>query len=71
MKYVFRGNVVFNYDETKNKLTTGKYIHNTDLPIINICKFIDDDFILMEQFFKNINDYKKDNTVELKDIVVD
>ena len=68
MKYVFRGNIVFIFDEDTNELLT-QIIHG--IPAINYCSFIDDDFILMEQFFKNINDYKKDNTVELKDIEVD
>lgn len=67
MKYIFRGNVVFDYNEDNNNLIA----IDDGIVTINHCKLIDEDFILMEQFFKNINDYKKDNTIELKDIVVD
>jgi len=67
MKYVFRGNIVFIFDEDTNELLTQMI---GDFPAINYCKFIDEDFILMEQFFTDINKFKRGEITELKDIVV-
>jgi len=69
MKYIFRGEVVFEYKEDTGELKTG-IVDGIGYPAINYCKFIDEDFVLMEQFFRNINDYKCGNITELKDIVV-
>ena len=70
MKYFFRGQVVFDYNEETDELTTGM-VDGTNIPAINFCKYIDEDFILMERFFKNINDYKLGKITTLEDIEVD
>jgi len=69
MKYIFRGEVVFEYKEDTDELKTG-IVAGIGYPAINYCKFIDEDFILMEKFFADINKFKKDNTFKLEDIVV-
>jgi len=70
MKYIFRGITVFDYNEKTGELLTTA-VEGTNIPAINFCKYIDEDFILMEQFFNTINKLRTTGeTVELKDIEV-
>jgi len=69
MKYVYRGLVLFDYNEETGEMLTTNY-EGTDIPNINMCRYDDECYELMEQFFKNINEHRKDNTFKLEDIVV-
>ena len=72
MKYIFRGNVVFNYDpltkqmEVPNDEDAG--VNNN----FNFCRFIPEDYELMADFFLTAHAHATGEvaTTELKDIEV-
>lgn len=68
MKYIFRGNVVFDYNEERDDLTTE--VIDGDIPAINFCNYIGADFENFERFFKEINEFRNGTRKVLKDIIV-
>lgn len=70
MKYIFRGLLVLEYDENTGKLVTD-LVAGTDMPVINFCNYIDEDFEIMENFFRDIKLFREGRITKLKDIVVD
>lgn len=67
MKYYFRGLVILDYDEETKELTTPVDIDG--IPNFNNCKFIQEDFQLLQNFFTAINIHQTTGC-ELKDIEV-
>ena len=70
MKYVFRGNVVFEYkpDAKYDKVVQGQ-IHGT-IPAFDFCKMIDEDYKLLGEFFNTVYRHTQGEDVILEDIKV-
>lgn len=68
MKYIFRGNVVFDYDPITKELHSA--IIHPGRSIIDFCRFIPNDYLLMSQYFLTIFTHTQGMAVELKDIEV-
>ena len=49
MKYIFRGNVIFDYDETTHEM---RAVHNEGICNFNFCNYISEDYKLFAQFFE-------------------
>lgn len=55
-EYIFRGNVIFSYDpETKECKAVASPENGVHF---NFCKYVDDDFVLFERYFKNIREHR-------------
>jgi hypothetical protein len=70
MKYIFRGNVVFEYkpDAKYDKVTQGKV--NEVIPAFDFCNMINEDYKLLAEFFDKVYRHTQREDVELKDIEV-
>lgn len=70
MKYIFRGNVVFEYipDAKRDKVVQGKV--NNVIPAFDFCGFIPEDYKLLSEFFDTVYRHTQGEDVELKDIEV-
>ena len=70
MKYIFRGNTVFEYkpDAKFDKVVQPKV--NEWCPAFDYCKMIDEDYKLLGEFFNTVYRHTQGDDVELKDIVV-
>ena len=70
MKYIFRGNVVFEYkpDAKYDKVVQGQV--SGAIPAFDFCKMIDDDYKLLGEFFNTVYKHTQGENVELKDIEV-
>jgi hypothetical protein len=67
MKYIFRGNVVFEYVlESKQVIQHW----NGSIPMFNYCSWIPEDYKLLGVFFDTVHRHIQGEEVELKDIVV-
>lgn len=52
MKYVFRDNVVFEYDPETKRMSAGEECADGyETNVFNYCNFIKDDYKLLSQFF--------------------
>lgn len=71
MKYVFRGNVVFEYNpnDKYDKVKQGQI--SGGIPAFDFCKMIDEDYKLLGEFFTTVYKHTQGEDVELKDIKVD
>ncbi len=69
MKYIFRGNIIFEYfpDKKFDKVIEHKHY---DWSMFNFCKMIDEDYKLISEFFDKVYRHTKGEQVELKDINV-
>ena len=74
MKYIFRGNTIFEYIPNELKRNRGKVKqHKIDgLPVagFDYCRFIDEDYKLLAEFFNTVYRHTQGECVELKDIEV-
>jgi hypothetical protein len=70
MKYIFRGNVVFEYNPDKkfDKVTQGSV--SKVIPAFDFCSFISEDYKLLSQYFDTVYRHTQGEDVELKDIEV-
>jgi len=60
MKYIFRGNVVFEYDpETKGMSAGEKCADGFETNVFNFCRFIPDDYELISDFFEQAAGHAK------------
>lgn len=64
MKYIFRGNIIFEYTPEK--------LHNKVVQVVhfNYCSMIPEDYKLLSQFFDTVYRHTQGEEVELKDINV-
>lgn len=64
MKYIFRGNIIFEYNPEK--------LHNKVKQVVdfNYCSMILEDYKLLSQFFDVVYRHTQGENVELKDINV-
>jgi hypothetical protein len=68
MKYIFRGNIVFEYNP---KLATVVQPMISDvIPAFNYCKMIPEDYKLLGEFFTTVYKHIQGEDVELNDIKV-
>jgi hypothetical protein len=74
MRYVFRGNTVFEYEPNeadRNKgLVRQHTIKNLDVAAFDFCCFIPEDYKLLSEFFDKVYRHTQGEDVELKDIEV-
>lgn len=70
MKYIFRGNIVFEYDPNAkyDKVKQGQI--SGAIPAFDFCKMIDEDYKLLGEFFTTVYKHTQGENVELKDIEV-
>ncbi len=72
MKYIFRGNTVFEYDpKTKTMRAGEECCDGFETNVFNFCKFISEDYELLSVFFKQAYFHATDQPAYLKDMVVD
>lgn len=69
MKYYFRGMVILDYDE-ETKEITAPVDEDTGRPNIDACKFIQEDFQLLQNFFTAVNIHQVHPNMEFEDIEV-
>ncbi len=72
MKYIFRGLVVFDYDPDTKELTV-PVDPDTGIPNLNMCKFILEDYGLLQDFLQQIKYHVEGfcYNEDLEDIEVD
>jgi hypothetical protein len=69
MKYIFRGNVIFEYIPGKYPKVVQPMIHDK-IPAFNYCHMITEDYKLLGEFFTAVYKHIQGEDVELKDIKV-
>jgi hypothetical protein len=69
MKYIFRGNIVFEYIPDGIEKVVQHQIHGV-IPAFDYCRMIPEDYKLLAEFFDNIYKHINGEDVELKDIEV-
>jgi hypothetical protein len=69
MKYVFRGNVIFEYTPGKYPTVVQPMISDV-IPAFNYCKMIPEDYRLLSTFFDKVYRHIQGEDIELKDIKV-
>ena len=70
MKYIFRGNVVFEYDPSNKQDKVKQASVSKVIPAFDFCHFIDEDYKLLSEFFDTVYRHTQGENVELKDIEV-
>jgi len=71
MKYIFRGNIVFEYlPDAKHDRVMQHQIHGV-IPAFDYCTMIPEDYKLLGEFFTTVYRHTQGEDVELKDIRVD
>ena len=70
MKYIFRGNVIFQYDPDAHYDKVIQPKISGVIPAFDFCKFIDEDYKLLAQFFDTVYKHTQGEDVDLNDIVV-
>ena len=70
MKYIFRGNTIFEYkpDAKFDKVVQGKI--NNVIPAFDFCSMIDEDYKLLGEFFDKVYRHTQGEDIVLEDIVV-
>lgn len=70
MKYVFRGNIVFEYiPDAKRDKVIQHQVHG-QIPAFDYCIMIPEDYKLLAQFFDTVYRHIQGEEIELKDIEV-
>lgn len=69
MKYIFRGNIIFEYIIEK-KTVIQHQVHGI-IPAFDFCSMIPEDYKLLGEFFTTVYKHIIGEPVELKDIEVD
>jgi len=72
MKYVFRGRTVLDYNPDTKELTA-PVDPDTGIPQMNMCKFITEDYGLLQDFFQQVAYHTQGfcHDEDLNDTVVD
>jgi hypothetical protein len=68
MKYIFRGNVIFEYIPEKQEVIQNK-IHQV-IPAFDYCRMIPEDYKLLGEFFDKAYRHTKGEEIVLNDIIV-
>ena len=68
MKYIFRGNIVFEY--IPEKKTVVQHQVSGVIPAYDYCKMIPEDYKLLGEFFTTVYKHIEGEEVELNDIKV-
>jgi hypothetical protein len=69
MKYIFKGNVIFEYILEPHPKVVQKRISNV-IPAFDYCYMIAEDYKLLGEFFTTVYRHTQGEDVELKDIIV-
>lgn len=69
MKYIFRGNIVFEYLPEKRYVMQHN-IEDSNIAAFNYCKMIPEDYKILSEFFDIVYRHIQGEHVELKDIEV-
>jgi hypothetical protein len=69
MKYIFRGNIIFEYIPGKYPTVVQPMI-NERIAAFNYCHMIPEDYKLLGEFFTTVYKHIEGEDVELKDIKV-
>lgn len=70
MKFVFRGNIIFEYIPDAREKVIKHKIEGTDICAFDYCRMIDEDYKLLGEFFTTVYKHTQGEDVELKDIEV-
>lgn len=70
MKYIFRGNIIFHYDPDAHYDKVIQPTISGAIPAFDFCKFIDEDYKLLAQFFDTVYRHTQGEDVDLDDIIV-
>lgn len=68
MKYIFRGQIVFEYIVEEKKVILHKVVET--ISAYDYCNFISEDYKLLSEFFNTAYKHIQGENVELKDIIV-
>ena len=69
MKYIFRGNIIFEYIPDGVEKVIQHQIHDT-IPAFDYCRMIPEDYKLLGEFFNIVYKHMQGEDIELKDIKV-
>ena len=70
MKYIFRGNIIFHYDPNVHYDKVIQPTISGAIPAFDFCKFIDEDYKLLAQFFDTVYRHTQGEDIQLDDIIV-
>jgi hypothetical protein len=70
MKYVFRGNVVFEYDPNDQYDKVKQGVIDGGIPAFDYCRMIPEDYRLLGEFFDRVYRHIQGEDVTLEDIEV-
>ena len=70
MKYIFRGNVIFEYRPDARYDKVIQHQLSGCIPAFDFCSFINDDYKLLGEFFTTVYKHTQGEDVELKNIEV-
>jgi len=70
MKYIFRGQVIFEYRPEAKFDKVIQHQINSCIPAFDFCCMIDEDYKLLAQFFETVYKHTQGENVELCDIEV-
>lgn len=70
MKYIFRGNVVFEYIPDANGDKVIQHQVHGVIPAFDYCSMIPEDYKLLSEFFNTVYRHIQGEDIELKDIEV-
>jgi hypothetical protein len=68
MKYIFRGNVIFEYNPGVTFDKVVQPMISGVIPAFNFCHMVDEDYKLLGEFFTTVYRHTQGEDVELKDI---
>lgn len=69
MKYIFRGNIIFEYIPDGIEKVVQHKIHGV-IPGFDFCRMIPEDYRLLGEFFDKVYKHINGGDVELNDIIV-
>jgi len=69
MKYIFRGQTIFEYDPNEIDKIIQHKIYGT-IPAFDFCRMVDEDYKLLGEFFNLIYRHTQGEDVDLKDFIV-
>jgi len=69
MKYIFRGHIVFEYDQDRKEVFQHE-IKGIGIPAFDFCRWIPEDYRLLAEFFTIAHKHAIGEEVELKNFEV-
>lgn len=70
MKYIFRGNIIFEYKPEAKFNKVVQHEISGGIPAFNFCSMIDEDYRLLSEFFNTVYNHTQGEDVKLCDIEV-